>query len=365
MNIVYRADVLGSLLRPAQLKSARQDCEAGRLALAEFKRIEDRCVDATIAMQEGTGVDVITDGELRRSAFFGPFTDTIEGLTGSQKIDSRLVGQGASNREFDSPMVIGKLRRRRSSATEEFAYARARAHKPLKATLPSPLMMFLHWSPQVSTPAYRDPFEMFADAAAIMREEVRDLAAIGCTYIQIDAPEIGILVDPATRRTAFESQGISADRALTEGMDLINSMVAGVSGVTFGLHLCRGNYKGNWFASGGYESIARNVFERSSNYDLYLLEFDDPRSGSFEPLRQVPAGKGVVLGLISSKTNTVEPLDSVLARIDEAARYFPRELMAISTQCGFASVMEGNPVSEHIQEAKLRLVAEVARRAWS
>ncbi|HTW89036.1 MAG TPA: cobalamin-independent methionine synthase II family protein [Candidatus Binataceae bacterium] len=365
MKIVYRADLLGSLLRPKHLKAARQEYEAGRLALAEFKRIEDRCVDAAIAMQEGTGVEVITDGELRRSAFFGPFTDTIEGLTGSQKIDSRLVGQGASNREFDSPMVIGKLRRRRSIATEEFAYARARANLPLKATLPSPLMMFLHWSPEVSRSAYRDPFEMFADAAAIMREEVRDLAAIGCTYIQIDAPEIGILVDPETRRTAFEAQGISADRALTEGMDLINSIVAGVSGVTFGLHLCRGNYKGNWFASGGYESIARNVFERSSNYDLYLLEFDDPRSGSFEPLRQVPAGKGVVLGLISSKTNTVEPIDAVLARIDEAAHHFPRELMAVSTQCGFASVMEGNPVSEHIQETKLRLVAEVARRAWS
>jgi 5-methyltetrahydropteroyltriglutamate--homocysteine methyltransferase len=365
MATFYRADVLGSLLRPAHLKAARQAWVEGRLMAAEFKRIEDRCVDAAIAMQEGTGVDVISDGELRRTWFSGLFTDAIDGVTPAPQIKSRIAGEGAAEgtRTLDAPVVTGKIRRRQSWAIEEFAYARGRARLPLKVCLPSPLMMFLNWSREHSRAAYPDPFDLFADAAHILRAEIVELAKIGCTYIQIDTPELCVLVDPAFRKAGFDDHGISSARALTDGMDLINVAAAPLPGVTFGLHFCRGNYKGNWFAQGGYEAISQ-CFRRATNYNQLLLEYDDARSGGFEPLRDVPDGVNVVLGLVSSKTNQVEPIDGLLARIDEASRHFPRERLGISTQCGFASVSEGNPVSEEAQEAKLRAVAEAARRAW-
>jgi 5-methyltetrahydropteroyltriglutamate--homocysteine methyltransferase len=365
MATFYRADVLGSLLRPAHLKQARQAWQAGTLSSGEFKQIEDRCVDAAIAMQEGVGVDIISDGELRRSWFSGLYTDALEGLNTAAQIKSRISGEGAAEetKTLDAPVVTAKIGRRRSWAIEEFAYARGKARLPLKVSLPSPLMMYLNWSGEHSRGAYPDPFELFADAARILRTEIVELADLGCTYIQVDTPEVCVLVDPAFRKAGFDDHGISSARALTDGMDLINSVAAPIPGVTFGLHFCRGNYKGHWFAQGGYEAISK-CFRRATNYNQLLLEYDDARSGSFEPLRDVPDGAGVVLGLVSTKTNTVESADEMIGRIGEASRYFPRERLAISTQCGFASVAEGNPVSEEVQEAKLRTVAEVARRAW-
>ncbi len=365
MGSFYRADVLGSLLRPAHLKSAREAWLSGRLAASELKRIEDRCVDAAIAMQEGAGVDVVSDGELRRSWFSGLYTDALEGLSTAAQIKSRISGEGAAaeTRTLDAPVVTSKISRRNSWAIEEFAYARGKARLPLKVSLPSPLMMYLNWSRDHSKSAYPDPFDLFADAARVLRAEIVELANLGCTYIQIDTPEICVLVDPAFRKAGFDDHGISSARSLTDGMDLINSVAAPIPGVTFGLHFCRGNYKGHWFAQGGYEAISQ-CFRRATNYNHLLLEYDDARSGGFEPLRDVPDGVNVVLGLVSTKTNTVESVDQVVDRIDEASRYFPRERLAVSTQCGFASVSEGNPISEEVQEAKLHVVAEAARRAW-
>ena len=196
-----------------------------------------------------------------------------------------------------------------------------------------------------------------------MREEAAELARLGCTYIQVDAPDLGTLVDPENRALR-ESMGMPTERTLSEGVDLINS-VADVPGVTFGLHLCKGNYQGKWISSGGYEDLAESVFRRATNYDVFLLEYEDPRSGSFEPLAKMPDDKVVVLGLISSKQPELEPIDAVVKRIDEAARYVAKDQLAISTQCGFASVVIGaNPVDEQVQEAKLRLVAEVAEKVW-
>src|SRR5215467_12733252 len=209
MEIKCRAEVIGSMLRPDYLKKARKQWTAGEISTWEFKKIEDRAVDESIILQERCGVDVITDGKIRRT---------------------------------------------RSLTNEEFSYARARANKPLKVTLPSPLMMTLRWSREHSRDAYPDPFEMLADAAAIVRDEARELAALGCEYIQIDAPELGMLCDPERARTDFADIGVDPERLLSEGIDLINS-VAEVKGVTFALHLCRGNNKGYYVGEGGYDSI--------------------------------------------------------------------------------------------------------------
>jgi 5-methyltetrahydropteroyltriglutamate--homocysteine methyltransferase len=365
MATIYRAEVIGSLLRPSYLKEARRAWEAGQLQTAEFKRREDRAVDAAIALQEQAGLDVVTDGEMRRALFTGSLTEAIEGL-------SRTPGQSwhwfgstpADEMDYQPPVSItGKIRRRRSLATEEFAYARAKADRPLKITLPSPMMLFFAWSPEHSKAAYKDPFELFADAVDILRQEVRELSALGCRYIQIDAPELATLVDDFQRRTAFEARGISPDRMLSEGVEMLNAL-ADEPGITFGLHMCKGNNAGHWMSRGGYEAISKQVFRRATKYHVYLLEYDDARSGSFEALRDIPDDKTVVLGLVSTKTNNLEAAEALVARIEEASQYFPREQMGLSPQCGFASVLTGNPISEAVQQNERRLVADVAHRIW-
>ena len=302
---VYRAEVVGSLLRPAWLKDARMAWQQGKLAATEFKRIEDRAVDAAVAQQEAIGVDVITDGELRRALFIGPLTETVDGFGPTQEvIESQRHWRTPSGPYVsEAPQgfaVTGKLRRRRSLAAEEFTYLRARARKPAKVTLPSPLMLALLWSPKYSSSAYPDPFTLFADAVDVVRAEVQEVAALGCTYIQIDAPELGTLVDEATRTNAYEAQGISTDRLLGEGIEMLNA-VADAPGVTFAMHMCRGNNAGMWMSEGGYEAISKQVFRRATRYDIFSLKYDDVRSGGFEPLRDIPTDKRVVLGLVSTR----------------------------------------------------------------
>jgi len=366
---LYRAEVIGSLLRPAYLKEARLQWEGGHLSMRDFKRIEDRAVDEALALQEQAGADVVTDGEMRRTHFLAPLTDVISGvkpIPAFKRVWKRPhePNQPAEQTEIQVQYaVVDKIRRLRTLTSEEFTYARSRARQPLKVTLPSPLMMTLRWSLQYSRDAYPDPFDLFADAAEIVRQEAQELAALGCEYIQIDAPELGMLCDPERRRQDFANAGIDPDRVLSDGIDLLNS-VAAVPGVTFGLHLCRGNNRGYYVGEGGYEAVARQVFSRAGNFLLLLLEYDDWRSGSFEPLRDIPPDRGVVLGLISTKRAELESAQSVVARIEEAARYYPREQLALSTQCGFGTVWEGNPISEATEAAKLRLVATVAHQVW-
>jgi 5-methyltetrahydropteroyltriglutamate--homocysteine methyltransferase len=368
MADVYRADTVGSLLRPRYLKLARERFEAGQLAAAAYKEIEDRAVDQAIAMQEGVGLDVVTDGELRRHTFIDQLTEAVEGLTPDSG-DSGHVPvpfhdeAGELKSIFAIPLsVTSRLRRRRMMTVEEYAYARARARRPVKVTLPSPLMLFLVWSPKRSRDAYSDPFEMFADGLRLMREEAEELARLGCQYIQVDAPDFGQLVDES-QRDEWERAGISVDRVVSEGADMLNEL-ATVPGVTFGLHLCRGNYDSDWISAGSYETMSKQLFQRATNYQVLLLEYDDERSGSFAALSDVPDDKVVVLGLVSSKFDRMEPPDELAARIDEASRFFPRQQLALSTQCGFASAGPGNAISEDAQENKLRLVSEVADRVW-
>jgi 5-methyltetrahydropteroyltriglutamate--homocysteine methyltransferase len=365
----YRAEVIGSLLRPDYLKQARTRWQAGDLTVREFKKFEDRAVNDMIALQETLGLDVVTDGEMRRTHFIAPLTDVISGvkpIPAFTRVWKKPHRPGEQAETVDIQVqyaVVEKIHRTRSLTNEEFSYARGHATRPLKVTLPSPLMMTLRWSPEYSRDAYPDPFELFADAAAIVRDEARELAALGCEYIQIDAPELGMLCDPARRRDDFADRGMDPDRLLTEGMDILNS-VAAVPGVVFGLHLCRGNNKGYYVGEGGYEAIARAVFARASNFSRFLLEYDDWRSGSFEPLREIPAGKHVVLGLISTKRTETEPVNDIVSRIEEASRFFPRDHMALSTQCGFGTVWDGNPIPSSAQEEKLRLVAQIAHGLW-
>jgi 5-methyltetrahydropteroyltriglutamate--homocysteine methyltransferase len=361
---ICRAEVIGSMLRPEYLKRARLDFAADRLSTAQFKIIEDRAVNEAIALQEDAGLDVITDGEMRRSTFIGPLTDYIDGLEPVDFMTRPWRKPSAEETELRVPLTVaGKLRRRRSLAAEEFAYARGRASRPLKITLPSPLMMSFLWSPEFSAGAYRDPFALFSDAADILREEARELAALGCEYIQVDAPELATLVDPETRRKAYEMNGVSTDRMLGEGIEMLNA-IADAPGVTFGLHLCRGNNAGHWMAAGGYETISKQVFPRAASYDILLLEYDSRRAGGFEPLADIPRDKIVVLGLVSTKTGALERADALAGQVEEAARFFPRDQLALSTQCGFASVAAGNPIAFDTQRAKLKLVAETAHRLW-
>jgi len=339
MAHVYRADTVGSLLRPEYLKLAREQHEAGQLATAAYKEIEDRAVDQAIAMQEGVGLDVVTDGELRRHTFIDQLTEAVEGLSPDAGDSDHIPvpfhdEAGQLKSVFAIPLsVTGKLRRQRMMTVEEFSYARARARRPVKVTLPSPLMLFLVWSPQRSRDAYRDPFELFADGLQLMLEEARALASLGCRYIQI------------------------------EGVDMLNEL-ATIPGVTFALHLCRGNYDSGWISSGAYEANSKQLFQRATNYDVFLLEYDDERSGSFAALSDIPDDKVVVLGLVSSKFDAMESPDQLAARVGEASRFFPHQQLALSTQCGFASAGPGNAISEGAQENKLRLVAEVADRVW-
>jgi 5-methyltetrahydropteroyltriglutamate--homocysteine methyltransferase len=368
MNKIYHAEVIGSMLRPQYLKDARKAWEAKTLSTWDFKRVEDRAVDEMIALQEQCGVDVITDGEMRRTHFIAPLTDVITGvkaIPAFSRVWRKPHEQGTKGEETNIQVqyaVVEKIQRIRSLTAEEFSYARGRAKKPLKVTLPSPLMMTLRWSPEFSRNTYPNPFGLFRDAAAIVHQEAQELAALGCQYIQIDAPELGMLCDPERSKQDFAERGMDPQRLLTEGIDILNS-VTDVPGVTFALHVCRGNNKGYYVGEGGYEPIA-DIFKRVKNFSSLLLEYDDWRSGSFEPLRSIPTDKDVILGLVSSKRIDTEPIDGIIQRIEEAARYFPKEKLGISTQCGFGTVWDGNPIPESTQTAKLRLVSEIARKVW-
>jgi 5-methyltetrahydropteroyltriglutamate--homocysteine methyltransferase len=365
--MTFHADVVGSLLRPDYLLRARAEHEAGELPAPAYKEIEDRAVDQAIALQEGTGLPVVTDGELRRHSFIDQLLTDIDGLTPDPTGDHVPVPfrdeQGVEQLVFRVPLAAtGRLQRRRMMTVEEYSYARARAHRPVKVTLPSPLMLFLVWSAEYSRETYGDPFELFADGLRLMREEAEELARLGCEYIQVDAPDFGQLVDESQRR-AWERAGISVERVFAEGVDMLNEL-ASVPGVSFGLHLCKGNYDSKWISAGGYDVIAKQLFRRATSYDVFLLEYEDERSGSFEALRELPDDKLAVLGLISSKFDELESPEQLVARIEEASRYFPREQLGLSTQCGFASAGPGNAISMRAQEAKLRLVVDVAARVW-
>jgi methionine synthase II (cobalamin-independent) len=356
-----RSDVVGSLLRPPYLKAARGRWETGEISAAEFKRVEDRAVDEAIRLQEEAGLDVLTDGELRRYAFFGHLIDAVDGFDKLGGWAIPFHDEQGGELVFKRPVVVDRLRWRRSMCAEEFVYARARSSRAAKVTLISTQQAAAYYDPERSAGAYPTRDAYLADVVDLTRREVDELARLGCTYVQIDAPQYAALLDPALRE-GYRRRGSDPDRLIDACIDMDNAVIGRHPGVTFGLHICRGNNQSMFYASGGYEPLAR-VFA-NSRFQRFLLEYDDERSGGFEPLRAVPADRTVVLGLVTTKTPRLESVDDLRRRIDEAATFVPLDRLALSPQCGFASTMEGNRVTPDDQRGKLRRVAETARLVW-
>jgi 5-methyltetrahydropteroyltriglutamate--homocysteine methyltransferase len=357
----FHSDVVGSLLRPPYLKEARERRASGALSHADFKKIEDRAVDEAVALQSGAGLDVISDGEMRRYAFFGHLIDSVAGYDkfGGWAIPFR--DEQGNELVFKRPVVVSKLRRVRPMCAEEFTYLRARADRPVKTTLISAQQAAAYYDPDKSKGAYATIDAYLADVVDILRAEVDELVRLGCTYIQIDAPQYAGLIDPAIRE-GYRKRGNDPDRLLARCIELDNAVIGDHPGVTFGIHLCRGNNQSKFYASGGYDPIV-DVFRRT-RFQRFLLEYDDERSGGFEPLKNVPEDRTVVLGLVTTKKPGRESPEELKARVRQASQFVPLERLALSPQCGFASTEEGNLISPADQEAKLRIVAETAREVW-
>jgi 5-methyltetrahydropteroyltriglutamate--homocysteine methyltransferase len=367
--VTAHTDVVGSLLRPQELLDARQRFEQGEIEPAEFKRIEDAAVDVAVALQEQAGLDVVTDGEMRRLSFQSGLPDAVEGF-GEVPLDAYLWGEWhgdeqVGDRATERPPRLGvrePLRRRRHIAAEELTYLRGRTSRIAKITLTSPSLYANLWSPELSLDAYPTLDSFLEDVVEIMRDEVRELARLGATYLQLDAPHYPLLIDPATR-AFYESQGWSLERWLDRGIELDNAVIAAAPGVTFGFHLCRGNQGSRWLVSGGYDPIAPRVF-RGVNAQRLLLEYDDERSGSFEPLREVPDDRMVVLGLVTTKSGRQETVEELERRTREAAAFIDLERLAISPQCGFATSVVGNALTGDDERAKLETIARAAAAIW-
>jgi 5-methyltetrahydropteroyltriglutamate--homocysteine methyltransferase len=367
--VTAHTDVVGSLLRPSELLEARERFDRGELSPADFKRIEDAAVDAAVRLQEEAGLDVVTDGEMRRLSFQSGLPDAVEGF-GDVPIDAYLWGEWhgdeqVGDRTTERPARLGvrePLRRRHHIAAEEFTYLRGRTARIPKVTLTSPSLYANLWSPDVSRDAYPTLDDFLADVVEIMRDEVAELARLGATYIQLDAPHYPLLIDPATR-AFYESQGWTLERWLDHGIELDNAVIDAAPGVTFGFHLCRGNQGSRWLVSGGYDPIAARVF-RGVHARRLLLEYDDERSGGFEPLREVPDDRMVVLGLVTTKSARRETEEELERRTREAAEHIDLERLAISPQCGFATSVIGNAITVEDERSKLATIARAAARIW-
>ncbi len=361
---MFRSDVVGSLLRPDYLNQARKQIEAGELDSVEFKQIEDRAVDEALKLQEEAGLDVVTDGEQRRYAFFGHLVDSLDGFDKHGGWAIPFHDEEGHEIVYSRPVVVDKLTWRRSMCSEEFTYVRARTDRQAKVTLLSTQQAAAYYDPQRSSGAYPTRDAYLADLVDITRREIQELIRLGCNYIQIDAPQYGALLDPEMRK-GYQERGSDVDEMIDRTIELDNAVIDGFDkqGVLFGVHICRGNNQSMFYASGGYDPIAERVFSKS-HFKRFLLEYDDPRSGTFAPLRFMPEDREVVLGLVSSKSPRLETQDELERRIDEAAKIVPLERLALSTQCGFASTWEGNRITPEIQRQKLELVAKTAKSVW-
>jgi 5-methyltetrahydropteroyltriglutamate--homocysteine methyltransferase len=318
-------------------------------------------VAEAIELQERAGIEVVTDGEMRRYAFYGHLIDAVEGYDkyGGWAIPFR--DESGEELVLQRPVVVSKLRRKRHLCAEEFTWLRARTTRPAKTTLISAQQAAAYYDAEKSKGAYPTVDAYLADLVDILRGEVEELIRLGCAYIQIDSPQYTALLDPELRE-GYRSRGNDPDRLLALSIEMDNAVIGNHPGVEFGLHLCRGNNQSKFYAQGDYGPITK-VFQKTK-FDRFLLEFDDARSGGFEPLREVPEDRVVVLGLVSSKKPALESGDELKRRVEEASQFISRDRLALSPQCGFASTLEGNLVTEADQEAKLRLVAETAREIW-
>jgi 5-methyltetrahydropteroyltriglutamate--homocysteine methyltransferase len=364
MSAVIRADHIGSFLRPADILDARHQGDDGS---EHLHALEDRAVLRVLEKQRELGFDVLSDGEFRRNGFMGDLTAAVDGFDYGEGIPRTWKSQGSV--PAAQPLrgiVTSKLKQKRGLTEHEVPFLKANAHGTYKMTLPSATQFpAIAWKKGASTAAYPEPSDLLHDITEIIKREMAALAAAGVPYIQIDAPRYSYYLDPKWREWLRTEIGGDPDKLLDEALAADNACfkAARKPGIELAIHLCRGNNRSKWYAEGGYDAIAEKMFG-SLDVDRFLLEYEDERSGSFEPLRFVPKGKTVVLGLISSKLPRMEDKAELIKRIEEASKFVPLENLALSPQCGFASVMEGNEMTETEQWAKMGLVVDTARTVW-
>jgi 5-methyltetrahydropteroyltriglutamate--homocysteine methyltransferase len=358
-----RADHIGSLLRPRKLRDAFRKHAAKEISDADFRAAQDEAIRDVVKLQEGCGLQVVTDGEFRRISYWEKFVRLTQGLVVKEAV-FKFHDEHGHESDFTAPYVDGKVSRRAPITADEYGFVSKNTQRTIKVTMPSPSTMhFYRFTDWGDGKAYAGAGAFFADLGKVYQQEIADLAAAGCTYVQLDEVAIAILCDPAAREKVKKAGG-NPDQLVDLYIEAINQAVKGKpGGVTVGVHVCRGNYKGMYLSEGGYDSVGERFFGRT-NVNHFLLEFDTPRAGGFDPLKFVPKDKGVVLGLVSSKTPSLEKVDSLKRRAEEASRHVDGSRLAISPQCGFASTMGGNPVTEDDERAKLRLCVEAARAIW-
>ena len=369
MSVPYRADHIGSFLRPQGLLEARREDSPNHSHLRE---IEDREIVRVLAKQRELGFDIFTDGEFRRSNFMGDFTEAIEGVDYGEGLERTWKTEQVDQRPPNSRLgpvrgiVVRRLKQVRPLTGHELPFLKQYSPGDIKMTLPSatqfPAIMF-KWG--TTDKIYKDHKALLCEIVQIIKSEVAKLAAEGVKYIQIDAPRYSYYMDPKWREWIRANMRVEPDVALDDAIRADNECfrAARRPGVVLAIHLCRGNSRSHWYAEGGYDPIAEKLFA-TMDVDRFLLEYEDARSGTFAPLRFVPKNKVVVLGLISSKIPKLESGDEIARRVQQAAQYVPLENLALSPQCGFASTMEGNLLAENDQWEKMRLVVETARRVW-
>lgn len=365
----HHSDVVGSMLRPDYLSQARARLRSGDLSADAYAALVDQAVDEALRIQEDAGVDIVTDGEMRRNIFFDFL---IGGLNGLSMLPSDPVRFHSHDEETAMEVsipftVTDRISARVCPGIAEFKYASARTAKPVKVTLPSPGLLTGMWNQQ-SRSAYPDPFQLMEDAAQVVETWMRQLAEAGCRYIQLDAPELNEVYVDASVREDHARRGIDPERFLDVGTSLVSALGnVDLPGVTKALHICKGNGTQSWIAEGGYEATAKGLLATATGFDVFLMEFDDARSGGFEPLREVREDTLIVLGLVSTKWTRIEAVSELKERIHDAARFHPLDRLAISPQCGFASAAEtaaGRKITDAVQRQKLQRVAETAAEVW-
>ncbi|MHB1432225.1 MAG: 5-methyltetrahydropteroyltriglutamate--homocysteine S-methyltransferase [Streptosporangiaceae bacterium] len=364
----FRADHVGSLLRPARLLAAREDFAAGRIDAAGLRAIEDEAIAEIVAMQAEVGLQSATDGEFRRASWHMDFIYQLGGISKAPgNLAVKFHNPGGDIEFTPAALHVGsKIRLDQTIFADDFAYLQSVVSGPVtpKLTIPSPNMVHYRGGPASIDPAvYPDMEEFWSDLSAAYAEQVRRLAEMGCRYLQLDDTSLAYLNDPAQRAEIAE-RGEDAEHLHLRYIRQVNDAVSGrPEGMAVTTHMCRGNFRSSWAAAGGYDFVAEALFSEL-NVDGFFLEYDDERSGGFEPLRFVPKGKMVVLGLVTTKRGALEDADTLKRRIDEAARFVPLDQICLSPQCGFSSTVEGNVLTAAEQAAKLRLIVDVSREVW-
>jgi 5-methyltetrahydropteroyltriglutamate--homocysteine methyltransferase len=362
---IFRADHVGSFLRPKYLLDARARAAKEEITAQRLRAVEDKAIAEVVKMQEDVGLQSITDGEFRREYFHIDFLAQLSGVT--TEIPKTFKVAGADGKEHLAPPVIrvtDLVRHAKDIQLADFQYLKSRASRTAKVTIPSPTMLhFRGGRGGITMEKYPDLEPFYQDVADAYGQELRSLAAAGCTYVQLDDTNLAYLCDEGMREAA-RKRGDDPNELPHRYASFVNRVVAQKpAGMTLGMHLCRGNFKSTWAAQGGYEPVAEALLSELK-MDAYFLEYDDQRSGDFRPLRFLPKGKLIVLGLITTKLGQLEDKDAIKRRLDEASKYVPLEQLALSPQCGFSSTVHGNDIAVEQQAAKLRLVVEIAREVW-